>query len=168
MDLNDFAVSALDMARWLTLAAVKDLTDREMMFQPALGLNHPLWLIGHIATSENGLILDACAGQDLLPPDWMGKFGIGSQPVSDANVYPTRDEVLALLEKTHAAALDYVKSLTPEDFDTRPVNLDRFPPGVQERFSTVARCISGHVSHEFSHVGQIAMLRRIMGKAPRV
>ena len=168
MNLNDFVVSALETARWLTVSAVEDLTDEEMMFQPADGLNHPLWLLGHIAGSENGLILGACKGQNLLPKGWMGKFGIGSQPVADPGVYPERDQILALLEKTHAAALDYVMSLAPEDLDDRPVEIDRFPPGAQERFSTVARCISGHVTHESSHVGQIAMLRRIMGKAPRV
>ena len=168
MNWNEFAVSGMEMARWFTLSSVEDLTDEEMMFQPAEGLNHPLWLLGHIATSESGLILSLCKGEGLLPRDWMGTFGIGSKPVADATVYPSRAEVLSWLEKTHVAAIDYVRSLTPEDLDRRPVGIDRFPKSAQERFSSVAKAITGHIAHESSHTGQVAMLRRLMGKSPRV
>ncbi len=168
MNLNAFAVSAMEMARGLTVSSVADLTEDEMMFQPAAGLNHPLWLLGHIATSENGLILSLCRGEGLLPPDWMGLFGIGSKPVADPTAYPSRAEALSWLERTHAAAIDYVRSLAPEDLDRRPVGIDRFPRSAQERFHSVARGITGHITHESSHTGQIAMLRRLMGKPPRV
>ena len=168
MSWNDFAITAMETARMMTLAGVDGLTEEEMMFQPKAGMNHPLWLLGHIATSENGLILHACAGKDLLPEDWMGKFGIKSTPVADMKAYPKREEILATLAKTHAAAMAYVKGLKAEDLDKRPMGIERFPKGAQERFNTVGKCIAGHITHEASHVGQITVLRRLMGKTPRV
>lgn len=168
MNWNEFAVSGLETSRWLTLSSIEDLSDEEMMFQPADGLNHPLWLLGHIVTSENGLILSLCKDENLLPGDWMAKFGIGSKPVADPMAYPSRTKVLDQLKKTHATAVEYVRSLTLEDLDRRPVGIDRFPKSAQERFSTVAKAVCGHISHEAGHAGQISMLRRLMGRPPRV
>ena len=168
MELNEFAVTGLEMARWMTLAGVEGLTEAEMTYQPKEGMNHPLWLLGHIAVSENGLILRLCSGKDLLSGDWQGKFGIKSVPVADAKAYPKKEEVLAALAKTHEAAIEYVRSLAASDLDKRPMNLGEMPPSAQARFSTIARCIAGHVAHEASHVGQMAVLRRLMGKQPRV
>jgi len=168
MNLNEFAVGALENARWMTTQVIDGLTDEEMMFQPKPGLNHPLWLLGHIAESENGVILSFCKGENLLPKGWHETFGIGSKPVADATAYPSRDEILGHMAKTHAAALDYVRSLSADDLDRRPPGIDRLPERAQALFATIGRCIFGHVTHESSHAGQITMLRRLLGKAPRV
>ena len=107
-------------------------------------------------------------GDNLLPMGWHQTFGIGSKPTADANAYPTRDEILAEIGKVHAAALEYVKSLSAEDLDKRPPGIDQLPERAQALFATVGKCIFGHVSHASGHAGQISMLRRLMGKEPRV
>jgi hypothetical protein len=168
MSWNGFAITAMELARGMTLAGIDGLTDEEMMFQPKPGMNHALWLLGHISTSESGLILHACTGKSLLPGGWGEKFGIKSQPVGDAGSYPSKEEVLGVLAKTHAAAMEYVSGLAEEDLDKTPVGIARFPAGVQAKFGTVAKCIAGHITHESSHAGQMAVLRRLMGKQPRV
>jgi uncharacterized damage-inducible protein DinB len=168
VNVNGFIVEALENARSLTTQAVEGLTDSEMLFQPKAGLNNALWLLGHIAQSENGLILGFCTGKGVLPEGWSEKFGFGSKPVADRAAYPTKDEILGHLKKTHTAAIEYVRSLKPEDLDKRPSGIDRLSPRAQERFSTVARCMEHHITHESSHAGQITMLRRLLGKTPRV
>jgi len=168
MNINEFAIGALENANGLVTAAVEGLTDEEMLFQPKEGLNHATWLLGHAIDSENGLILSLCKGENLLPKGWHEKYGIGSKPSANAGDYPSKDEMLALLEKVHAAALAYVKGLSPEDFDARPQGLDRMPPSAQELFATLGKCIFGHCTHAAGHAGQIAMLRRLLGKKPRV
>jgi hypothetical protein len=168
MNLNDFAVGAIENAKWLATMGVEGLTDAEMMFQPKPGLNHPTWLLGHIIGSADGLILTFCKGKGLLPADWPAKFGIGSSPTVNAKDYPSRKEMLALLEKVHAAAVDYVKSLKPGDYDRRPANIDPLPERAQQLFATVGKCVYGHVTHAAGHAAQIGMLRRLMGKPPRV
>ena len=168
MNVNEFAVGALENANWLVTAAVEGLTDEEMMFQPKDGLNNATWLLGHAVESENGLILSFCKGENLLPAGWHEKFGIGSTPSGDAGDYATKDEILGHLEKVHAAAVEYVKSLAPEDFDKRPPGIDALPKPAQELFATIGKCIFGHVGHASCHAGQITMLRRLLGKEPRV
>ena len=61
-----------------------------------------------------------------------------------------------------------MKSLSPEDLDRRPPGIGGLPERAQQLFSTVGKCIYGHVTHASGHAGQITMLRRIMGKEPRV
>jgi len=168
MDWKGPVIGAMELARAMTISAGDGLDEKEMMFQPREGLNHALWLLGHVATSENGLVLHACAGKNLLPEWWMGKFGIKSQPVAEAGFYPTKGEVLEMLGKTHAAAMEYVGGLTEKALGETPINLARFPATVQAKFGTVAKCLGGHITHEGGHAGQIAMLRRLMGKPPRV
>jgi hypothetical protein len=168
MNLNDFAVGAIESAKWLTTMGLDGLTDEEMMFQPKPALNHPTWMLGHIIESANGLILAFCKGEGILPAGWHKKFGIGSKPSAKASDYPPRQEMLELLEKVHAAAVDYVKSLDPADLDRRPAHIDHLPEPAQQLFATVGKCIYGHVTHAASHAGQIATLRRLMGKPPRV
>ena len=168
MNVNAFAVSTLEQAREHTVAAVEGLTGEEMLFQPKAGMNHALWLLGHIAESENGLLLGFCKGANLLPVGWHEKFGIGSKPVADRAKYPSREEVLKLMEKVHAAAIEYVRSLSPEDLDRRPAGIDRLPERAQALFATIGKCIYQHALHESSHAGQIATLRRFLGRPPRV
>ena len=95
MNVNEFAVGALENAKWLTTMSVEGLTDEEMLFQPKPGLNNAMWLLAHIVDSGNGLILGFCKGESLLPGDWHARFGIGSRPSSNPADYQSRDEVLA-------------------------------------------------------------------------
>jgi len=168
MNINEFAVGALENAHWLATQSVDGLSDQEMIFQPKEGMNPPLWLLAHIVGSENGLILSFCKGENLLPKGWQKKYGIGSTPSTNAGDYPTKDEMLALLAKVHAAAVEYVKSLAPEDFDKRPQGIDSLPERAQALFATIGKCIFGHVTHAAGHAAQIAMIRRLLGKPPRV
>ena len=168
MNVNEFAVGALENAYGLATASVEGLTAEEMIFQPKVGMNPPLWLLAHIVGSENGLILSFCKGENLLPKGWQKKFGIGSMPSAKAGDYPTKDEMLALLAKVHAAAVEYVKSLAPEDFDARPPGIANLPKRQQQLFATVGKCIFVHVTHTAGHAAQIATIRRLLGKPPRV
>ncbi|HUV40038.1 MAG TPA: DinB family protein [Planctomycetota bacterium] len=168
MNINEFAVGALENAYRLVTMSVDGLTDVEMMFQPKPGLNHAKWLLGHAIDSENGLILSLCKGENLLPKGWHEKYGIGSKPSANADDYPSKTEMLALLAKVHAAAVAYVKGLSAEAFDARPQGLDRMPERARELFATVGKCVWGHVTHAAGHAAQIAMIRRLLGKPPRV
>lgn len=168
MDWKEMTLDSLEWARKLTLMGIDGLTDQEMMFQPKPGLNHALWLLGHIAESENGIILGFCKGENLLPAGWHETFGIGSQPKSDPKAYPSRKEILALMEKTHIAAIAYIQFLSAKDLDRQPPGIGNLPERARQMFATVGRCLQGHIRHESSHAGQIGMLRRLMGRAPRV
>jgi uncharacterized damage-inducible protein DinB len=168
MNLHDFMVAQIEAAREMTLSQINDFADDELLVQPCPGGNHPLWLLGHIANSEDGLILSFCKGENVLPGSYFKLFGIGSTPQTAASAYPSRDEILAGMEEAHAAAIDYVGGVSPEELDRPPHGLDRLRPEAQELFHSRGACILHHALHEANHAGQMAVLRRILGKKPRV
>ena len=168
MNVIDTLVHLLEDTRQVTLRQVEDLTPEEMMFQPRPDLNHPTWLLGHTIFSENGLILRWCAGESAVPEEYFKLFAIGTRPQSDPSLYPDKDTLLSVLAEVHARALKVVKGLSPERLDERPEGYEEMPPGAQAHFWSKAACIYGHASHEASHAGQIALLRRLLGKPYRV
>jgi len=168
MNVIDFAVHCLEDTRKHTLAQVEDLTDSEMMFQPRPDVNHALWLLGHIATSENGLILRWCAGESELPGEYMKAFFMGTTPKSDPSLYPTKDEILEVLAGLHTRAIDVVAGLSAEALDERPIGYEEMNPEAQELFWCKGACIWHHATHEAGHASQITTLRRLLGKRYRV
>jgi uncharacterized damage-inducible protein DinB len=168
MTVIDWLVRLLEDTRVHTLAQVEELTDAEMMFQPKPTVNHPLWLLGHIVTSEDGLILRWCAGKSRMPKEYQQLFALGSKPQSDPSLYPKKDAVLRVLADVHAQALKVVKGLTAERLEERPEGYDEIPARARELFWSKGACISHHATHESGHAGQISMLRRLLGKPYRV
>ena len=102
MNLIDFMAEAIGKANWLVEQAVDGLTDEEMMFQPEEGLNHPIWILGHVVSSANGVVLVRCKGEGMLDGSWHKRFGMGSQPVADAGAYPSRAETLDRMREVNA------------------------------------------------------------------
>ena len=82
---------------------VGDLPDERLAEQPMPGVNHPVWVLGHLAWSTD-------RGRSLLglpaecPPEWTPLFGFGSKPSTNRD-YPSRDELLqAVQPRVRAAA----------------------------------------------------------------
>ena len=168
MNVTEALIHLLEDTRNHTLMQVGDLTDQEMMFQPGPEVNHALWLLGHIVTSENGLILRWCAGQSAMPEEYQKLFFMGTTPQADPSLYPTKDEILQVLARVHPKAIEVVEGLTPEQLDERPEGYDQMNPGAQQLFWCKGACIWHHATHESSHAAQITTLRRLMGKPYRV
>jgi len=168
MTVNDWLLNLLEDAHTHTLAQVEDLTDAEMLFQPRPGVNHPLWLLGHILWSEDGLILSRCGGKSALPKGYEGLFAMRTNPQADPSLYPKKAEVLRVLADVHTQAVKVVKGLTPEQLEERPLGYDKLPAGARELFWSKGACVGHHATHESAHAGQISILRRLMGKPFRV
>ena len=168
MNRMEFTLHLLEDTRKHTLAQVEDLTDQEMMFQPKPEVNHALWLLGHVATSENGLILRWCAGESALPEEYVKLFFMGTSPDPDPAVYPAKEEILKVLADVHTRAVEVVRDLSAEELDERPIGYDEMRGGARELFWSKGACIWHHAMHEASHAGQITILRRLMGKPYRV
>lgn len=168
MTVIDWLLQLLEDTRKHTLAQVEDLTDAEMMFQPQPTVNHPLWFLGHILWSEDGLILSRCAGKSAMPKEYQRVFGMGTKPQSDPSLYPKKEAVLEVLADVHAQAVKVVKGLTAEQLEERPLGYEKLPEHARELFWSKGACVSHHATHESAHAGQISILRRLMGKPYRV
>jgi hypothetical protein len=167
MTPTEMLADQVETMRRMTLDTFATFSESEQLFQPAPGLNHPLWLLGHIAGSEDHLILDFCAAQPQLPAAYAKLFGIGSQPSPERSAYPPASEILERLAQVHVTALAWLRSASPEDLARKPTSCDKLPERPRSMFTSRGRCSWFHATHEATHLGQLSYLRRLLGKPPR-
>jgi hypothetical protein len=94
MNRIDLIRWAMTMTEGATANLVADLRDVPLT-RPAPGSgNHPLWLLGHLCWIE-GNLRHIIVGESNPVAHWGPLFAAGTQPKSDASVYPPFDELLA-------------------------------------------------------------------------
>lgn len=144
----------LDRARTL----VRDLSDEQMVRQPHGVVNHPAWILGHLAAASNQLA-KMLGLESTFPAAWAETFRSGGVPSGNPADFPSKDALLAELAAQHKRVAG---ALTAAD----PAILEREHPneGVRKRFPTVGDYAVFLISsHEGSHLGQITAWRRVMG-----
>lgn len=165
MKLADFLADQLQGSREWTLKLIADLAGAEWTFQPAPGLAHPLWLCGHLASSENTLIHVRCLNTTgIVNPVFAAHFPIG-QPVKTASEhdFPPVAVVVETMHKVHEQTLHAIRSMSDELLAQDAFSADgKTPhPHYHDKAGVVAHC----ARHEAFHAGQIATIRRLLGKA---
>ncbi len=151
-----------DTRRWLLLL-VEDIEGQEWGFQPAPGMAHPLWLCGHVAVAQNLLIFNRCLGTSELDDEFISQFPL-RQPVKvmAEHPFPTPAEVIKVMSDMHARAVQVVRRLTDEFLAEPAYGKDEttINPHYRDKCGAIA-----HVArHEAFHAGQIASIRRLLGK----
>ncbi|MBP89963.1 MAG: hypothetical protein CMJ64_25185 [Planctomycetaceae bacterium] len=137
--------------------------DAELWFrQPTEGVTHVAWQVGHLAVAQYGLALKRVRGEQptdeqLIPAGFRKAFGKGSVPQADPANCPSIDEIRSVLDGVHECVLTELPSLPESLFD----ELSDVPP--HPMFETKLGAILWAAKHEFIHIGQIALLRRLLG-----
>jgi hypothetical protein len=139
---------------------VADIPDETMALQPAPGMNHAAWVLGHLACTAD--MLGAMISlKPICPPEWISLFDWNSTPSSDASLYPSKATLFKALEDAHtqiAATLPDV----PESrwSETTPLEaVGGFLPTMGDCFVFVM------AAHENMHLGQLSAWRRVQGMA---
>lgn len=153
----------LDETRKWTLMLVADLKGDDWCCQPAEGLAHPLWLCGHLAVSQNALIFQRCLGRDELDAKFASHFAPGGPiPAFGEHPFPSPADVLKLMADMHSKTLRAVSEMSDALLAEPAYAKDgKSPhPHYKDKYGAVA-----HVArHEAFHAGQIATIRRLLGK----
>jgi hypothetical protein len=137
-----------------------DIDEARMAEQPAAGMNHPAWILGHLAicTDYAAKVLGL---EKQCPDQWHKQFGPGSTPTSDRSAYPSKAELLAALAAGHeriaAAALnaDPKRMASPHKVDIAFVKV--WMPTLGDLLAHLM------TTHPASHLGQLSAWRRTMG-----
>ena len=138
-----------------------DLSDQPMAaVQP--GWNHVLWLVGHLAGSEAAMFEGFILGKPPEKPQWRELFGPGSQPKPDAAAYPSLDELFTYWEQVHNRAMEALGHMSEEDLDAPSTA----PAPLKEKFGTVGACLTMIGLHNMTHAGQLADIRKQLGRKP--
>jgi hypothetical protein len=162
MNLAESLAEQLNGTREWTLKLLADLKGDDWTFQPAGGLAHSLWLCGHLACSQHLLIHVRCLGGGVLDESFARHFPIGG-PVKSAkeHAYPPVATVLATMEDVHRKTLAAVRGMTDALLAEPAFGGDGKPhPHYRDKAGAVAHCNR----HEAFHAGQLAMIRRLLGK----
>jgi uncharacterized damage-inducible protein DinB len=121
------------------------------------------WQVGHLAAAQASLVQTRCFDKPIeqcIPPAWKELFGIGSAPSPDAATYPSTTELREHFDRVHAESVDLIATLSPAELEQPP------GPRPHPMFNTKRGALATAFTHEAFHAGQIALLRRLLGKPP--
>ncbi len=164
MITTDGIIEQIKFARAYTLTMLADIDESDWFVMPAGAPTHIAWQVGHIAMAEYGLALFRQRGRkpedmDLMSSVFRKLFSRGSVPDMDAAKYPSPAEIRQTFDRVHEQALLEITTFTAEQL-SQPCD----PPTVGPATNMGALLLCP--MHEMVHVGQIGVLRRLMGKAP--
>jgi uncharacterized damage-inducible protein DinB len=135
-----------------------DLSDADLLMQPAPNANHIAWQLGHLVYSEKRLqvMLPGSKHPDL--PHALMTLYAPENPKSPEAAYYTKAEYLHWFDQQRDATIAHVSTMTEADLDT-PITgpMASFAPTVGAMVSVVA-------NHTMMHVGQFTVVRRLLGK----
>jgi len=156
-------VEQLEGTRDWTHRLIADLRGDDWSFQPAAGLAHALFLCGHLAVSQDVLIHTRCLGKPILPESFTAHFVIG-RPVVPASEhrYPPIEEILQIMAETHLRTCDSITAMSDSVLVEPAYAADgKSPhPHYRDKRGAISHCNR----HEAFHAGQIATIRRLLGK----
>lgn len=139
---------------------VADIDDALMTQQP-LGLNHPAWILLHLATAAD-YAAKLLGGSGVCPVDWNEKADT-KKPLSELRIdYPDKQVLLETFEAAYKNASDLFAKMTPESLQA-PQKLGFFEtelPTVEDMATFLL------VAHSNLHLGQLSAWRRATGKGP--
>ena len=141
-------------------AQTGDLTQEESLFQPPGGGNCINWLLGHIVTSRNQVL-------ELVdrPPVWgkeeRTRYAQGSPPITAPG--PGVLEISRLLEGYEATQGPILEALAVMSNEELAVKVPWFGGELDK-----SGVLGGFLFHEAYHLGQAALVRRLLGKPSAV
>ena len=152
-------VYAWDNQLRYALALVDDLTDPQFVLRPGGNMNHPAWILGHVA-AYHPATLQLLAGEPVDDPKNDPLFGFaGHGPLDDIAAYGSKQAIVARFADGHERVAQALLAAPPEAF-RRPPSLERWA----KSYPTVEFMLPDLLlHHESLHVGQISIWRRAAG-----
>jgi hypothetical protein len=138
-----------------------DIPDERMTEQPVPGVNHPAWVLGHLALTADGT-LEKLGGQKALPAAWGALFSPGSKPSTSRGDYPPKDELLRAVEQSYKQLRQKATTASPEQL-SQPTTNPRAKEMLPTMREVVAFLLTGHMG---VHLGQLSSWRRMIGLPP--
>ncbi len=138
---------------------VADLSDEQFVQRPGGNMNHPAWIIGHLAM-YHPVTLRLLAGEPVDDPKNDRLFGFaGDGPVDDIKVYGSKQKIVSWFEEGHENVAQALLAAEPQAFKRSP-SLERWA----KMYPTVEFMLPDLLlHHESLHIGQIGIWRRAAG-----
>ncbi len=164
MPMLDSYLATINHTRSMTLKLVADLTDDQLVQQPAPKVNHPAWVLGHLLQVEHAF-LSLVTGKPAptwIDDQWKATYGQKSEPVADKSKYKPKSFYIEHLVAAREETIAGLKAMKPEDFQKPHPD-----PARRDRFPTVGHAVMLYGTwHEAYHSGQLSTWRRVLGLPP--
>jgi uncharacterized damage-inducible protein DinB len=164
MPMLDSFLATTAMTRNQLLKLVADLSDDQLVLQPAPGVNHPAWVLGHSVLSDYNLywIISGKNAPTWIDDAYKATYGGKSTPVADKSKYLPKQTYIERLTEARELVVAHLKQMKPDDFQTPHPD-----PARRDRFPTVGHAVMLYGTyHEAYHAGQISAWRRVLGLPP--
>ena len=158
------AINRIKFSRLYTKRFLEGLSDDEWFWCPSELTTHIGWQVGHLAVSQYNLCLRRVRGrttadESLVSDRFIDAFKLGSTPDPSPANNPGLSEIRRVFDAVQQQAVTELATRSDAELEV-PVEQ---PHPV---FKTRLEAVEYAPQHELVHAGQIALLRRMMGKPP--
>ncbi|MFO0918678.1 MAG: DinB family protein [Planctomycetaceae bacterium] len=159
MNTRDAIRSTMDISSMVLRKYLSDLTDAELLIRPVKGCNHIAYQLGHLITSECGLLEAVAPGTaPALPAGFKEAYGKENSSCDDPQKFCSKQQYLELLGAVNAATLKALNATTDADLDQPS------PESLRKMFPTVGMIYVLIATHPLMHAGQFVPVRRALNK----
>jgi hypothetical protein len=135
-----------------------DIPDEKFCEQPGGVLNHPAFVLSHLACTSD--FICSMLGAPSAPRPWQKDFNSNAKPHGDRSKYPSKAELLATLEDGHVRV---ARAFEAVDEAVLAKESEFAKWGFPKVGDMVLHLL---VAHEATHLGQLSMWRRAQGMPP--
>lgn len=150
MQTLDIALDLYQDSLKKLITSVQAIPEEAMTRQPAGQVNHPAWMLSHLANAAAAiafLLDEPCAD---VGADDMKHYGPGSVPVADPARYASKAELIDRLTRRHEIVDRLVRTKHHDYFSkVPPAPFDQFAPSIGR---IVLYLLAAHESY---HLGQL-------------
>lgn len=160
MRAHDVIIQILNTARFVTATYLNDLSDDDLLVRPVPDAHHIAWQLGHLLCSECAMIEGVRAGvAPQLPPHFAERHSKEAGNENAREHFLSKAEYLTLMSSVREVTLSLLSQFSEEQLDAPgPEAMRSYAPTIGSVFLMIG-------SHEIMHSGQIAVVRRKLGKA---
>ena len=150
----------LNSARSVANAYLSDLSDSDILIRPTPESHHIAWQLGHLLISEAMMLNSVKSGVGIAFPvgfeERHGKDGDLNDSIDVSFSSLSEYQELRLRQRTRV--LDLISSISQDDLSLPgPEKMRAYAP-------TKGAALLAIATHELMHVGQWAVVRRLLGK----
>ena len=153
----DALVAQHALATKILAANTAGLSHDDSLVAPTGGGNCANWVIGHLVKARNDHVAQLGHARP-FPPSRFERYGNGKPPLDQGEALPF-EELNRSFAALHEPLVAALRAATPEALDTPVPNS---PTGNPDE--TVGSFAAAIAFHEGYHLGQLALLRRTLGK----
>lgn len=159
MDTKSAIKETFRISNMVLNSYISDLTDEELMRRPGAGCNHVAWQLGHLISSECGLLNRIQAGAaPKLPDGFEAKHAKDNKDNDNSDDFLTKQEYIDLASKVHDAVIACLDAYPESKLD------DPSPEHFRSMFPTMESMFLLIATHSMMHAGQLVPVRRELGK----